>query len=133
MYNTNPYAAYKNQDLDTIGNNELVGRLLGAAAICVKTAVLDIGEKRLDKASSNLIKSQSIISALKSALDMNYEVATGMNSLYDYMLKRLAEANMKKDTEILNEVAGILVQLRDAWNEAVKKFRISQGSGSSFI
>lgn len=133
MYNTNPYAVYKNQDLDTMGNNELVGRLLGAAAICVKTAILDIGEERLDKASSNLIKSQSILAALNGALDMNYEISTGLNSLYDYMLRRLAEANTKKDTEILNEIAGILVELRDAWNQAVKKFRISQGSSSSFM
>ena len=131
MYQTNPYAAYKNQDLDTNTNYELVGRLFGAAAISLKMAVMDIGEKKLDKANNDMIKAQTIVINLRKSLDMNYEISTSLGLLYDYMLRRLIEANAKKDTAILNEIAGILIELRDAWNEALKTYRISQAHGSA--
>lgn len=126
MYNTNPYAAYKNQDLETNSKSELVGRLYGAAAIALKMAVMDIGEKKLDKANNDILKAQTIVVNLKGALDMQYEVSAGLNSLYEYMLRRLVEANVKKDVVILNEIAGILIEFRDTWNEAVKKSKMSQ-------
>jgi flagellar protein FliS len=126
MYNVNPYAAYKNQDLETNSNAELVGRLYGSAAIALKMAVMDIGEKKLDKANNDILKAQTIVVNLKGALDMQYEVSAGLNSLYEYMLRRLVEANVKKDIVILNEIAGILIEFRDTWNEAVKKFKMSQ-------
>ena len=123
MMNSNPYATYKQQDLETCSKDELVGKLFGAAALSLKMAVLDIGEKRLDKANSDMIKAQTIVLNLKNSLDMRYEVSNGLNMLYDYMLRRLVDANVKKDTEILNEISGILFELRDTWNEAVKKAR----------
>jgi flagellar protein FliS len=126
MYNTNPYSAYKNQDLDTNSNFELVGRLYGAAAICLKMAVMDIGEKKLDKANNDIIKAENIVSTLNNSLDMKYEVSSGLNSLYDYMLRRLIEANVKKDIDILNQISGMLIEFRDTWNEALKRFKMSQ-------
>ena len=133
MYNVNPYAAYKNQDLETNSKAELVGRLYGAAAIALKMAVMDVGEKRLDKANNDIQKAQTIVVNLKGALDMQYEVSAGLNSLYEYMLRRLVEANMKKDVVILNEIAGILIEFRDTWNEAVKKFKMSQSYNTGLI
>jgi flagellar protein FliS len=133
MYNTNPYVTYKNQDLDTNTNFELVGRLFGAAAICLKMAVMDIGEKKLDKANNDMIKAQKIVINLKNSLDMKYEISASLNSLYDYMLRRLVEANVKKDITILNEISGILIELRDAWNEALKTYKMSQVHNANVI
>lgn len=126
MYNTNPYATYKKQDLETNSNTELVGRLFGAAAISLKTAAVDIGEKRLDKANDAIIKAQDIIASLKGSLDMHYEVSGNLDSLYAYMLRRLMESNRNKDVTILNEVSGILLELRGTWNEAMKQLRMTQ-------
>jgi flagellar protein FliS len=133
MYNTNPYATYKNQDLETISNSELVGRLFGAAAISLKMAVMDIGEKKLDKANNDIIKAQTIVVNLKGSLDMKIELSASLNSLYEYMLRRLIEANVKKDITILNEISGILIELRDAWNEAQKAYRMSQSHDTNSI
>ena len=36
------------------------------------------------------------------------------------------EANVKKDTQILDEVVGFVTELRDTWAEAMKDARIKQ-------
>lgn len=125
MINSNPYATYKQQDLETCGKEELVGKLLGAAALSLKMAVLSIGDKKYDKANNDMIKAQTIVVNLKNSLDKRQDVSKGLDTLYEYMLRRLVEANMKKDTEILNEISGILFELRDTWNEAMKKAKMT--------
>ena len=39
-----------------------------------------------------------------------------LNQLYIYMMKRLAEANVKSDPQILDEVAGLLRTVKEGWD-----------------
>ncbi|MNT55778.1 Flagellar protein FliS [compost metagenome] len=39
-----------------------------------------------------------------------------LDSLYIYMMKRLAEANISSDPEILDEVAGLLRTVKEGWD-----------------
>ena len=41
--------------------------------------------------------------------------------IYVYVLRRLFDANIKKDKEILEEVNGHLRSLRDTWKEVMRK------------
>jgi len=43
------------------------------------------------------------------------ELAENLNGLYDYMINRLAIANLKNKPEILDEVGRLLEELRSAW------------------
>ncbi len=56
---------------------------------------------------------------LKASLDKQVggEIATNLDALYDYMSRRLLEANIKNDPAILEEVRGLLADLRDTWNQ----------------
>jgi flagellar protein FliS len=76
--------------------------------------------KDLQKGHNSIIKAQDIIYEFICTLDMSYEVAKGMAAMYDYMLRRLKEANIKKDSEILEEVLGFAKELRDTWGQAMK-------------
>jgi len=54
---------------------------------------------------------------LSSALDMDRggAIALNLRSLYDYIMKRLLEANLQSRKEYLNEVLSLLNELRGAW------------------
>ena len=59
----------------------------------------------------------SIIDGLRASLNMEKggEMATNLSSLYDYMLRRLLEANLNDRQETLDEVTSLLREIRDAW------------------
>ena len=56
---------------------------------------------------------------LKSSLDKNAggELAQNLSSLYEYMGQRLLVANLKNDLVALDEVSGLLTDLKGAWEE----------------
>jgi flagellar protein FliS len=60
----------------------------------------------------------SIIDGLRMSLDKEQggEVAQNLDDLYDYMGRRLAEANLKNSVEMLDEVAGLLTEIKSAWD-----------------
>jgi flagellar protein FliS len=47
------------------------------------------------------------------------DLAANLRDLYTYVIKRLAEANLRNDEAALGECARLLAPLRDAWDEAV--------------
>ena len=56
-----------------------------------------------------------------STLDLNQgQIAENLYQLYDYMYSRLIEANIRKDSQPLQEVEQLLSELRDTWTEAIK-------------
>lgn len=67
----------------------------------------------------------SIIDGLRTSLDMEAggEIALNLDSLYDYMERRLTEANIHNDVSILEEVAGLLGEIRGAWQAIPQEMR----------
>lgn len=118
MMATNPYKIYKEQDLDTSNPREIVGKLYGAASLSLRRAVLEINNNNIEKANECIKKSENIICVLNNSLDMNIPISAQMHDLYDYMIKRMIEANVKKDIQILNEISGLISEFRDTWEQA---------------
>lgn len=58
------------------------------------------------------------ISELDAALDRSAggELSQNLANLYEYMRRRLTEANLRQEDEPLREVSGLLATLADAWN-----------------
>jgi flagellar protein FliS len=67
--------------------------------------------------SNNIIRAQDIIFELNVTLNVEQggELAMRLRRLYDYMDRRLMEANLKKEQATLKEIHGRIVVLRDAW------------------
>ena len=61
--------------------------------------------------------SRIIGEGLLPALDMERggQIAVNLRSLYEYMMKRLVEANLHNQPELLGEVMSLLYELRGAW------------------
>ena len=84
--------------------------------------------RRIERINTHLLKAQDILTELKSCL--NFEAgdhATNLDRLYDYYLRRLFEANLKKTVKPVIEVEELLRHLRDGWAEML---RSQDGSGS---
>lgn len=59
-----------------------------------------------------------IISALQQCLNykVDEQLAGNFDALYDYMLRRLLQANLGNDPQILTEVSGLLGEIKEAWD-----------------
>lgn len=65
-----------------------------------------------------LAKATTIIGGLREALNFQAggELAQAYASLYDYMARRLGEANRSNDADILDEVASLLRTVKEGWD-----------------
>ena len=64
-------------------------------------------------------KAQDIINELMQALDFEKggEIAKNLDAIYNYISRRIIEADVKRDLSGLNEVIRILEGLKSAWEE----------------
>jgi len=76
-------------------------------------------EKDIEKAHNNITKVENIITEFLSTLDHKYPVAKDFENVYNYLMDRLLEANLKKDKEILEEVNQHLRDMRDTWKQVM--------------
>ncbi len=123
----NPYEKYREQQVNTATPDKLLIMLYDGAIRFCNQARIAIGSKNLEQAHVNLTKAQNIIIELMTTLNMDYEISQNLYSLYDYLYNRLVEANMKKDTAIIDEVIDFLTDLRKTWAEAAAKLKAESG------
>ena len=126
----NPYQAYQSNAVTTASPGELTLMLYNGCLRFMKAARMAMENKEIEKRNENLIKAQNIISELRLTLNMEMEVSKNMMAMYDYILRRLIEANMKNDTAILDEAEELVTGFRDTWKQAIQLNRQKQfGSG----
>jgi flagellar protein FliS len=87
---------------------------------------------RIETINRHLLKAQSILAELQGGLDMEVggEFAQTMHRLYDYHMRRLFEANVRKQVAPVIEVERLLREVRDAWAEMLSRRDVTVGEGS---
>jgi len=123
---------YQQNSIMTATPEELTLMLYNGCIKAIRFSKIGIEDKDFEKTNIYICKAEAIIRELRATLDMQYDISKNLYDLYTYFLDRLIEANIKKKTDILDEVEGFVVQLRDAWTQAMKDARIKQ-SGKSKI
>ncbi|MBR2187253.1 MAG: flagellar export chaperone FliS [Lachnospiraceae bacterium] len=123
MLSANAYAQYNRNKILTASPAELTLMLYDGCIKFINIAKMGIDEKDLAKANTNIKKAERIIVELQSTLNEKYEVAKDFNAVYSYVKRRLLEANIAKDNEILEECAGHMRTMRDTWKEVMKTAR----------
>lgn len=119
--------AYQAQSVLTASPGQLVLMLYDGALRFLGNArdALEAPEetpRRIETINTNLIKTQNIIAELQGSLNLQAggDHAANLNRLYDYYLRRLLEANLKKSVAPVIEVEGLVRQLRDGWAEMLR-------------
>lgn len=125
---SNPYQSYQQNSVNTASPGELTLMLYNGCLKFIHQAKKAIEEKNIEMKNTNIQKAQSIIQELMVTLNMDMEVSKNMMSLYDFMNRRLMEANIKNDASILAEVEGLVTEFRDTWKEVIQVNRQKQFS-----
>ncbi|HCL01166.1 MAG TPA: flagellar export chaperone FliS [Lachnoclostridium phytofermentans] len=120
----NAASIYQGTKINTASPAELTLMLYeGAIKFCNK-ALYGLEQNDFTKVNENLVKAQKIVTELRSTLDFKYPISREFDTVYDYINRRLVDANIKKDTEILEEALEYIRQMRDTWKEVMKKNNI---------
>lgn len=128
---TSAHNIYKQNSVTTASPGELTLMLYNGCLKFLTKAKQAISENNIQEKNTNLLKVQAIISEFMTTLNMNIEVSKNMLSLYEYMNRRLVEANIKNDIAIIEEVEGLVTEFRDTWKEVLRINRQQQyGSGN---
>ena len=90
-------------------------RFLIQAATALRAGDLTIMNERLRRA-------EAIITELRQTLDMSQgQVAANLESIYSFCQRLLLDARLKQDPEKIEQVAKLLRELREAWDQAAAK------------
>lgn len=96
----------------------------GAIKFC-NLAIVAIEKKDIPAAHTNIVKVEKIIEEFRSTLNRDYPVAEDFDRVYCYLLRRLQDANVKKDIEIINEILEHLRSMRDTWKQVMQQTKVS--------
>ena len=114
--------AYHSVGVESLANaadsHQLVVMLFNGARAAIAVARGHLQRKEVEAKGAAIGKAISIIDGgLKASLDLKVggEMAQNLSDLYDYMGRRLFQANLKNDAKALDEVAQLLQQLGGAW------------------
>lgn len=98
---------------------QLVLRLMQGALDRIATARGHMQRREPAPKGEALGRAVRMIDGLRSCLDHERggEIAANLAALYDYMTRRLTEANLRNDPRGLDEVADLLDEIRGGWEQ----------------
>ncbi len=73
----------------------------------------------IEQKGLQLGKAISIVAGLQASLDpeRGEEVAENLDRLYDYMQRRLLQANLKNDMTMVDEVTELMATIKSSWDQ----------------
>lgn len=119
---------YQQNSIKTASRERLLLMLYEGLVKFLKISIIAIDEKDIEKANTYLKKAKAIITELMCSLNMEEggEIAQSLMLMYDYMFRRLLEANLKKDKEIAEEVLQYAEDLKGAFEQAYISLKSSE-------
>jgi flagellar secretion chaperone FliS len=119
----NGYQAYRQTQAQTAAPGELVVMLYRGAVRFISSAIEAIESRNIEAAHTNLVRAQAIITELSETLDLERggEIARNLQAIYEFMNRRLIEANLRKDPAIAREVEALLRELLPAWEQIARQ------------
>jgi flagellar protein FliS len=120
-----PYARAARQ-YQTLGNesgihsaspHQLISMLLLGAIDRIAAAKGHMERKDMNSKGIMLGKALSIVGELRASLNREQggEIASNLDSLYDYLERLLIQANVQNKAALLDEASKLLGEVRDAW------------------
>lgn len=112
---------YQKIKVQTASPAQLINMLYDGAIKFMTLSLDAIEKKSIEEQNRHLTRSQRIIAELQISLDLERggQIAARLNSLYDYMYRRLIEANTASAREPVEECIRLVGELKEAWATVV--------------
>ena len=112
------------QKLDARGSVEeasphrLIQLMMERALMKIAAARGHMERKEVPAKGANITRAISLINGLQASLNHKADprMAENFDALYAYMMRRLLEGNLHDDIAALDEVSGLLRELKEAWD-----------------
>ena len=125
----NPYQKYRQNSVLSAPPEELTHMLFNGGVRFIRQGIQDIDSGQTEKAHQSITRAQDIYVHLQNNLNHDIELSARLGSLYDFMIRHLTRANIKKDAAMLNEALTLAEELRNTWHEAVQSVRKQVNEG----
>lgn len=104
--------------VETASPHRLVQMLMDGALARVSAARNGLGRGDLATKGENVGWAISIVDCLNASVDAEAggEISANLSALYEYIIRRLLEANVQNDPEILDEVGRLLREIKGGWD-----------------
>ncbi len=101
---------------------QLILHMMQGALSRIATARGHMVRKDAAQKGEELSRAIGLIDGLRTSLDRDQggDIAGNLEALYDYMMRRLVEANLNDSTEILDEVEELLREIQSGWEGLMK-------------
>ena len=101
----------------TANNVQLIQMLFDGLLESLVAARGHIQHNNIQDKSKAIARASRIVLGLQGALDFEKggDLANNLNELYSYVTRRLFHVNANNDLVVLDEIYGLMKEIRDAW------------------
>ena len=98
-------------------NVQLIQMLFDGLLESLVAARGHIQHRNINEKSKAIARASRIVLGLQGALDFEKggDLAANLNELYSYVTRRLFHVNAHNDLAVLDEIHGLMKEIRDAW------------------
>ncbi|WP_370223792.1 flagellar export chaperone FliS [Cytobacillus sp.] len=129
---SNPYQKYQQTSVNTATPAELTLMLYNGCLKFMGQAKQAIESSNIEKKNEYIQRSQMIIQEFMVTLNKDVVMSEDLMRLYDYILRRLIDANTKNDLDALSEAEEMVMNLRNTWKEMIQSQKRTQPAGSAY-
>ena len=122
MYTAQSNAYFENS-INTASPSRLLILLCDGAVRHCRQGIEAIKKNDYEKANTHLCKAQDIVQEFIVTLDKNSDIAASLLPLYDFILRQLRDANIKKNVDLAAEALDLLKELKETWVQAERQLK----------
>ncbi len=117
--NINAYNQNAGIGAEEANPHRLVAMLYQGAIDRMSRAIGHCERKEVAQKGECLSRAAAIVDQLRDSLNMEAgdgQLSQRLDDLYEYMIRRITEANFRNDTAMMKEVHDLLAELAEGWN-----------------
>jgi flagellar protein FliS len=119
---TAPHAAYRRGEVLAATPGQLVVLLYDGARRFLLRGATAMREGQVERAHNALRRAERIINHLDVTLDFSQgEIPQLLHAIYQFSLRHLNDARLEQDAAKIEEISGMLGELREAFNDVAAK------------